>query len=359
MFSNFTKRLKQLDYSRIAYHVLFWLTINIVYDLFYSYLFGIKFVSSFFFDFIYFTPSQILLVYFTLYFLFPRFLYKKKYLLFGITFLVLIIFVVVLFSMPIQYSQYKLHIFEKQKVLAFFEYTQKYFIRTFNLNLMLVVIAGTIKLLKNWFHTQQQQNLLEKEKMEMNLRLQETEIKLLKAQINPDFLFSALDSLHQLSEKKSDIAPEVVIKISALLDYMLYESTLDFVIIDKEMENIVNYLYLQNIKPKNIGTISFDYQNPYPNTNIKPAILFPFIETIFRCANQSNIQNIKLDIQLNVDKHELSLIARRDLFREDIEKIKAVYSPIERILDIQYKENYTLKFDLSNEELEICLLIEL
>jgi LytS/YehU family sensor histidine kinase len=224
---------------------------------------------------------------------------------------------------------------------------------------MIVVIAGTIKLLKNWIYTQQQQSLLEKEKMEMSLKLQETEINLLKSQINPDFLFNALDSLYRLSREKSEIAPEVVIKISSLLDYMLYESTQDFVIIDKEMENIVNYLYLQNIKPRNIKTNSFDYQNQHPDIKIKPAILFPFIETLYRYSNQSDIQDITLDIKLIVNDKNLNLTIKRDRFTDSIDKIQSTYQPIKRILDIQYKENYELNFNLSEEILEINLHIKL
>ena len=79
---------------------------------------------------------------------------------------------------------------------------------------------------------------LEKEAMEIELKLKEAELKLLKAQIHPHFLFNTLNNLYGLALSGSKKAPEMILKISSLLDFMLYRSTKPYVRLEEELNYI-------------------------------------------------------------------------------------------------------------------------
>ena len=95
-------------------------------------------------------------------------------------------------------------------------------------------VAVAIKLLKYWYANQQAQQVLTQQKLQ-------AELKFLKTQIHPHFLFNTLNNLYALTLKKSERAPEMVLKLSELINYMLYECTSDAVPLTKEVKFIRNY----------------------------------------------------------------------------------------------------------------------
>jgi sensor histidine kinase YesM len=132
------------------------------------------------------------------------------------------------------------------------------------------ILAVLIKLLKYWYEQQHTSLQLLKEKTE-------AELAMLKGQINPHFLFNTLNNIYSLALKKSDLTAEAVVKLSEMLDYLLYECEADFVLIKKEIKLIQNYIYLQKIRYGDRLDIQFEAEDT-SDQQIPPMILLPFIE---------------------------------------------------------------------------------
>jgi len=90
--------------------------------------------------------------------------------------------------------------------------------------------------------------LSQREKKELQAQTLQSELKFLKSQINPHFLFNTLNSLYALTLKKSDQAPEIVLKLSEMMRYMLYESNVKEVSLDKEVKYVMNYIELEKLR---------------------------------------------------------------------------------------------------------------
>jgi LytS/YehU family sensor histidine kinase len=107
-----------------------------------------------------------------------------------------------------------------------------------------VIAAIAIKLVKYWWWKQKETERLEKEKIAV-------ELKLLKAQIHPDVLFSSLESIYQFAQHNPPRASELLLKLSDLLSYILYESDQSEVPLEKELKMIKDYMALQKIRMSN------------------------------------------------------------------------------------------------------------
>jgi len=148
----------------------------------------------------------------------------------------------------------------------------------------------------------------QKEFLELNEQKKTAELSALKNQLNPHFLFNTLNNLYALSIKKSDEAPEVISKLSDILDYMLYRCNDKFVSLSKEIEVIENYIVLEKIRYGNRANVSFkiDVQE---EIKIAPLILLSFVENSFKHGVGQEINVAKIDIALKAssDKIDFSI----------------------------------------------------
>ena len=140
---NFTEnKLKNIDYTRIGYHVLFWVVISVFYDSVSSYLNHQSFFDTLLHDLLFFFPTDILGVYFTLYFLIPKFLLKKQYFRFSIFFILFFIFLIIAVTMPLQY--YGLYISRSETgrlIPSYTEYAKRSILIALTVKLMIIGIA--------------------------------------------------------------------------------------------------------------------------------------------------------------------------------------------------------------------------
>ena len=154
--------------------------------------------------------------------------------------------------------------------------------------------TSAVKLAKDWI--QNQQLMKEKEKQYL-----ETELNFLKAQIQPHFFFNTLNNLYSLTLKKSDQAPEIVLKLSALMSYMLYESNTSKVSLSKEITYLQNYLDLEKLRFGQRLVVIFEMEGPIEEVSIPPMILILFLENSFKHGVKNNLNKIRIDISLKVE----------------------------------------------------------
>jgi sensor histidine kinase YesM len=140
----------------------------------------------------------------------------------------------------------------------------------------------------------------------MNLREQKriTELKLLKNQLNPHFLFNTLNNLYTLALIKSDKTAELIGKLSAILDYMLHHSNERFVMLMDEIHLMNNYIDLEKVRYGERVAIDFDYKIE-KGIEIAPLILLTFLENAFKHGVKEEIKNATIQMNLRANREEI------------------------------------------------------
>ena len=115
-----------------------------------------------------------------------------------------------------------------------------------------------------------------RERQVLQTQTMQSELRFLKSQINPHFLFNTLNNLYALTLKKSDKAPEIVIKLSEMMRYMLYDCNEKRVPLSKEVKYIKNYLDLEGLRQGKNVTINFETEGSITDQKIAPLLFIPF-----------------------------------------------------------------------------------
>lgn len=160
------------------------------------------------------------------------------------------------------------------------------------------MIGGFIKFFKYWYAEQQQKIQAEKEKLN-------AELELLKAQLHPHFLFNTLNNLYSLVYEKSDKAPQMLMRLSGLLSYVLYECKADEVLLSKEISIIKDYVALEKERYGDRLEVSFNFSGDIDDKMIAPMLLQPFIENAFKHGTSEQIGKVWMSIDLSVKENQL------------------------------------------------------
>jgi two-component system, LytTR family, sensor kinase len=338
------RKLNWLYKNRILQHTLFW-AFHVV---FYATLYG-SFTDNYdqtFVEELIFLPGRMLFTYFTLYFLLPRFLLPGKYSSFFIWFTVSWL-IAGLFQRYISHSvQYPLYYPEYlSEELLWFPKVVKSAVSL----IPITVSAVAIKLLKYWYANQQAQQILTEEKLN-------AELKFLKTQIHPHFLFNTLNNLYALTLKKSERAPEMVLKLSELINYMLYECKSDQVPLSKEVKFIQNYVDIEKMRYGEKLDVDMRVNGNVNDRTIAPLIILPFVENCFKHGASENLQQswVKITIDSYADhvivKVENSKSGKNGNGNEGIG-----IQNVKRRLALQYPGNHELKL-INGEETFLVVL---
>ena len=116
----------------------------------------------------------------------------------------------------------------------------------------------------------------------MSLQLKEQELKFLKLQIHPHFLFNALNTIYGYALKKADEAPEMILKLSNLLDYILYQVDKPMVALQDELHHIKEYISLEKMRFHDTLDIVFIDETHNSSLQIAPMLFIPFVENSFK-----------------------------------------------------------------------------
>jgi len=143
-----------------------------------------------------------------------------------------------------------------------------------------------------------------KEAMLLKSEKLETEMKLLKSQINPHFLFNALNNIYSLSYLKPEKTPDNLLKLSGMLRYMLYECNEDKVPLEKEIAYLENYIALKLLKDSRGMKVSVELDKSRPKLMVAPMLLIPFVENAFKHANIEDLEKgwIRIKLSTATDK---------------------------------------------------------
>ena len=284
---------------RILTHLLFWGIVLIFYTYFYGHTYD-DYHTTFLFVCL-LLPITIATTYFVNYYLIPKYLLKKKYKLFVLYAIYAWIFSVY-FELIVVFLAYV--IFADLNITKMNPLTKDIFFLMVGLYFV-VFFAVAVKMLKNWYKIQKNNQELAKEMLEAELKLTEAELKVLKGQIHPHFLFNTLNNLYGLTLAKSDAAPRMVLLISSLLDYLLYQCNTPEVKLKNEIDHIFNYLELEKIRYGAHVEVKFVTHGQVTDQKIAPMLLLPFVENSFKHGVRHAVNHGFIDIKLRVDGNEL------------------------------------------------------
>ncbi len=258
---------------------------------------------------------QMLAAYFMAYYQIPKLLYKKKYGLFILSLLIGCYAFSALGRILVVHiieELYREPPFGKEsiwEILTDVKWLYKHYFYSVFLPVFLFV---SVKLLKERLEAQRLQEVLLKEKVS-------AELSFLKAQIHPHFLFNTLNNLYTLTLQKSDKASDTVLKLSDILDYMLYQCNDKEVLIDKEIQLIDNYINLEQLRYGERLSLSFTNTVDNPNTKIAPLLLISLVENAFKHGASGAIKNPIIDIKLEVKNKQLlfSIFNTKEKFKQE------------------------------------------
>ena len=172
-----------------------------------------------------------------------------------------------------------------------------------------------------------------------------SELTFLRSQISPHFIFNVLNNIVSLSRKRSDMVEPVVIKLSHLMRYMLYESDDDKVMVEKEIEYLQSYIDLQMLRFGDDVKLNMDIKKNDISGSIEPMLLIPFVENAFK-HGVVMIDKPEIDIQLYSSENELFFTVKNkfnDKVKEEKDKNSGIgLNNVRRRLNLLYKDNHKL-----------------
>ena len=200
----------------------------------------------------------------------------------------------------------------------------------------------------------------EQVKEQENERLK-SELSFLRSQISPHFMFNVLNSVVSLSRRKPEMVEPVVVKLSELMRYMIYETNDSIVPISKELTYLESYIDLQKIRFGNDISINFKHELSAKASYIEPMLLIPFVENAFK-HGVGYIENPTIDIELMDSSKELTFrVANKKgatLNEKKDESSGIGLTNVKRRLELLYPSNHSLIVHDSAADFEICLTIK-
>lgn len=209
-----------------------------------------------------------LVAYFNNDYLIPRLLLARNYLLYILSLGLAIVSVCFPLSIVV-------HIVVENKELQTLIWSDSFFLFLIINVIFTVITTMVLKLVKQWYSDQKTTKDLQQEQLQ-------TELKFLKSQINPHFLFNSLNNLYALTLSKSDSAPEVVLRLSNILRYILYESNEGYVSVRKEMEHVKDYVAVEKLRLGMGVTIDIDIDDAIQDDPVEPMLFLTLVENAFK-----------------------------------------------------------------------------
>lgn len=331
--------------NRVLQHLLFWSLSFYILLRFFAYEEAISRA-----DLVYtvlFHLSLLTAVYVNLLWLIPIFLKQGKYLLY-ILFFLFTLFAGIWLN-QFTFNQLADRLFPGYYFISYYEWKD---IAQF----MLIYLFATtlLKLSKAWFWVNEAEHLLKKLQSE-NL---DAELRALKSQIDPHFLFNSLNSLYALALDGDVRTPEAILKLSHNMRYMLYECNTEQVPLEKEIEYIRNYLDLQRLRSSNSQDVKFEVNIHHGRQPIAPLLFIPFVENAFK---HGNLDSIHIQLDTNQKSLQFSVKNEKRVLQPELTQHYSGIGlqNIRRRLALLYPNHHQLNFRDEATEFFISLQIQL
>lgn len=342
--------MKAVKLKIIGGHFLFWLLLMLTFAVS-EWGYRDTFTDALIFELL-FLPVRMIAVYLNYYVLIPRYLYQNKIIPY-----LLLLFLIITFNAVLQryifiYWGYPVFFPDwlnpRIKPLMFDKIVQ-------NAVIIATPVAFSIgiRVFSDWYKEKDKIKQMEKEKVS-------TELKYLKSQINPHFLFNTLNNIYGLAIEKSEKVPGLILQLSDLLSYSLYESSRQNVPVEKEIKLIRDFIAIEKERYGKRVTVTWEIEEgKIQELNIPPLLFFPLVENAFKHGVKEETGGAR--IQLFLSKKDGYLIFQvkntvpEDYSGREPEKAGIGLSNVQRRLSLIYPHSHQLTI----EELDNWFCVQL
>jgi two-component system, LytTR family, sensor kinase len=344
------KRLIYILLRKIMLHAIFWMLVL----LFFSYLLGnpnedMRYAGSLS---AFLLPVTMATTYTVIYYLIPHFLLQRKYLLFSLY----SIYTLVLSAFAITVSIFYGVVFLMGMNNSGMPPVGRSLLFMMVLVYLVVFGIGAFTLLKHNYSALAENKALENKILEAQLKLKEQELHYLKMQIHPHFLFNTLNTMYGHALQKSEETPDMILKLSNLLDYLLYQVDKPSVSLKSEIDHIKDYISLEQMRFRDNLCVEMDLPSDIENIYIAPMLLIPLVENSFKHGEQINgILNI--EITLKADEEKLCFSIKNSIKSDPEQNSKSGIGikNMEKRLDFLYKDKHSLSILRNSNSFEAQL----
>lgn len=279
-------------------------------------------------------------VYLNLYILVPKLLLKKKY----FSYIVILSALVLLLISSMNAQEYLVYTFLNIPHVrsSYFNYVSLLNdISNFTINMLCISGGSMIILLKYWMENEQVVNQLQNEQIQ-------SEVEQLKDQINPQFLFNILNRASELTKTNPQLASDMLLKLSYLLRYQLYDCSRDQVLLSSEITFLTNYLDLEKLYFDKFN-YSISSQGDIHRVFVAPMLFTPFIQNTINQIETHNRESV-IDIHFKSDDRVVCFTYQPDNYNSPKD---SELSAIKQRLDLLYEDKYTLSTLNNSVKLEL------
>ncbi|HLK29267.1 MAG TPA: histidine kinase [Puia sp.] len=299
-----------------------------------------------------FTPANAIYVYVIIYWLVPRFLIKGRYLNFFLLFCAWA-FIGLLLNFATRYFLLIPFREGRSTPMVHIVYRDIFALGGFGVMNTIAMFGAFIKFFKLWYIEQHQKMQIEKDKITV-------ELELLRAQLHPHFLFNTLNNLYSLVNEKSDNAPKMLLRLSGLLSYVLYECKADEVLLSKEISVIKDYVALEQERYGERLDVSLNFSGDIEDRMIVPMLFQPFIENAFKHGTSEQLGKVWMSIDLSVKKNQLcfKIINSCDVGNSTNHEGIGIAN-VKKRLELLYPEKFNMQNSREENMYVVSLVIEL
>lgn len=195
----------------------------------------------------------------------------------------------------------------------------------------------------------------------IKIEQEKAELSVLKSQVSPHFLFNVLNSIYSLSLSKSDQISDVVLQLSDILRYTLYQSEKKEIPLKNEIEIIESYIAIEKIRIPETASVTFNHNEADNFVGIAPLLLLPLIENAFKHGTDSTIEATFIDAVLKVENNQLIFTCKNN-FKEKAQTSSSGgigLKNIQRRLHLLYANKYRFTYEKKGTIFEVYLSIKL
>jgi len=301
-------------------------------------------------------PIHMFLAYLNAYYLMPKFIYTKKYIQYT-AFILLALFIMLLLKFNLTYFLVSTDVMpEGPNVIN--RLTIGYAVQTMIGEVYVISFFTAIKLTIDWLRENSKLHDLEKRQLK-------TELRFLRSQVSPHFFFNTLNNIYSLTLEKSDQAPEVILKLSELMRYLLYATKKQRQDLTSEINCIRNYIDLERIRFDDSLKIEMNISGDLENCKISPMLLIPLVENCFKHGANKNIGEMKIDIDVKVTEGFMNFKISNTIPQGNKSSVNQEnsggigLSNVKKRLELGYgKNNFDLKIFEKNQMFNVILKLK-
>ena len=205
--------------------------------------------------------------------------------------------------------------------------------------------------------------VMRKEMEKLKDLAKQSELQFLQSQINPHFLFNNLNNLYSYAIEGSNRTPEIILELSGLLRYMLYECKDEFVLLSKDVEQLQNFINLNELQIENRGNVAFTHSGNNSDFMIAPLILIVFVENAFKHSVSSLSKDIDISVDLDVNDSGVLNFECKNTFADNTNTDNLAQGigleNVRKRLELIYGDHYSLDINSEDEIFHVMLSINL